>query len=98
MALIIMIKVVPQSGKQGCKLDKGGSLKCYLKSAPEQGKANKELIKFLSQKLSVPSECVKILRGETSRNKSVQITSMDDLATFFACLGIEKQTKINEEN
>lgn len=94
MALMITIKVVPQSGKQECKHDKNGGIKCYLKSPPEQGKANQELITFLSKKLKVSQEAIKIVRGQTSRNKSLHITTLDDLSEFYVRLGIETQTKI----
>ena len=53
MTIVLDIKVVPSSGKQRIEVDKTGKLKCHLKSPPEKGKANHELIKFLSQKLSL---------------------------------------------
>ena len=94
MVIVVDIKVVPNSGKQRCELDKTGKLKCSLKSQPEKGKANQELIKLLSQKLSLPQQDIKIIRGATTRTKSIQIKSDYDLDTLLFHLGIEKQTKI----
>ena len=54
MTLTCTIKVVPRSGKQKAVLDKTGRLKIYLKSPPEDGKANKELISYMSGMLKVP--------------------------------------------
>ena len=54
MTLTCTIKVVPRSGKQKAVLDKTGRLKIYLKSPPEDGKANKELISYMSSMLKVP--------------------------------------------
>jgi hypothetical protein len=44
-----------------------------LKSKPEKGEANKELIKKLSEHFNVHSSQVRILSGFKSRNKIVEI-------------------------
>ena len=48
-------------------------LKIYLTAAPVQGKANKELIKLLAEKLGVSKSKVKIIRGEKSKEKVVEV-------------------------
>ena len=45
-----------------------GRLKVKIKAPPVEGKANKELVKFLSKLLSAE---VELVRGETSREKDV---------------------------
>ena len=94
MPLTIEIKVVPSSGKQCCQRDKSGKIKCYLKSAPEGGKANAELIKFLSKKLSLPQDQLMILQGATSRNKVIKIDADLVIEQLFASLGLEDQKSI----
>jgi hypothetical protein len=44
-----------------------------LKSKPEKGEANKELIKKLAEHFNVHSSNVRILSGFKSRNKIVEI-------------------------
>lgn len=44
---------------------------------PEKGKANQELIKFLSRELKVPKSFIKIISGEKSRMKEVFIRNID---------------------
>ena len=44
-----------------------------LKSKPEKGEANKELIKKLAEHFNVHSSHVRILSGFKSRNKIVEI-------------------------
>jgi hypothetical protein len=44
-----------------------------LKSKPEKGKANKELIKKLAKHFNVHSSRVRIISGFKSRNKTVEI-------------------------
>lgn len=94
MSLIAEIKVVPQSGKNEWVLDKSGKLKCYLKSPPERGLANKELVKILAQKLGVVQSAVELISGHTSRNKRVKIEGVASLEHLIALLGIERQQNI----
>ncbi|MGB2862572.1 MAG: DUF167 domain-containing protein [Sedimentisphaerales bacterium] len=51
-------------------------LKVKVSAAPEKGKANQCLIKFLSKKLGVKKNAVSIISGETSPVKHVRISGM----------------------
>jgi len=67
--MIIKIKVKPNSSEQGIeKIDEVYVVK--LKSPPEEGKANLELVKLLSKYFG--SE-VKIKSGFSARRKIVQV-------------------------
>ena len=48
------------------------------------GKANAELVKFLSKKLGVGRGAVRIVCGETSRDKLVEVDSENCLAKLLA--------------
>lgn len=48
------------------------------------GKANAELVKFLSKKLGVGRGAVRIVCGETSRDKLVEADSENCLARLLA--------------
>jgi uncharacterized protein len=91
MALFLDVKVVPSSGRQQCCLGTSG-LKCYLKSPPEKGKANKELISLFAKKLKAPKESIVIVKGETSRNKRIRIEEEKSKSEVYIKLGIEVQT------
>lgn len=43
-------------------------------AAPEDGKANEEIIKFFAKILKIPRSKIEILRGEISRIKILKIT------------------------
>lgn len=90
MPLILDIKVVPNSGKQKVVLDKSGSLKCYLKSTPEGGRANEELVKFLSKTLKLTKNDIKIILGATARRKRIKINLDIDLDELISKLNLEK--------
>lgn len=68
----IFVKVIPKSGRSELKFV-GKSLKAWVKSAPEDGKANDELIRMLAEKFECARADVKILRGHTQKNKLVDI-------------------------
>ena len=50
-------------------------LKIRISGAPVDGKANKNLCKFLAKQFAVPAKSVEVVRGETSRHKTLRIRS-----------------------
>ncbi|MBX9831153.1 DUF167 domain-containing protein [Candidatus Babeliales bacterium] len=94
MSILLEIKVTPNAGKQALNYDKNNTIKCYLKSAPESGKANAELIKFLSKKLNVAQNNVEIVRGATSRSKLIKIDTKRSKEEILLELGLEVQMTI----
>ena len=51
-----------------------------LKSKPIKNKANKELIKLLSKKLSISTNQIKIIAGPKNANKTIQIRFYEDIS------------------
>jgi len=94
MALTIEIKVAPSSGRQYCVLDKTGALKCFLKSPPERGLANEELITLLAKAIGVPKQHVSILLGATGRKKVIKINQNVTFSELLRCLGVEVQQSL----
>lgn len=92
--VFIEVKVVPNASKSQIILDKNLEIKCYLVSVPEDGKANKELIKLLSDKLKVPKSAIDIEKGLISRNKRISIAGYNDIKEIYDALGFVIQSKI----
>ena len=70
---IIKLIVKPNSAKnfiEGAYLDR---IKIRIASPPEKGKANRELVKFISEKLEIPKKNIKIISGEKSHLKVLEI-------------------------
>lgn len=67
------MKVKPNSSKQEIINCSEGKYVAYLKSAPENNKANIELIKLISKELNIPSSNIKIKFGKSSHNKIIEI-------------------------
>ncbi len=53
-----------------------GVLRVKIAAPPLQGKANKELLAFLSQALGVGKGTLTIIKGHTSRNKVIAINGL----------------------
>ena len=94
MSLIIELKVVPQSGKLKLILDKSGMLKAFVKAAPQDGKANKELTELIAKIAGVTKKSVEIIGGLTSRKKKLVIATSMNYEQFLLKLGSDVQKKI----
>jgi uncharacterized protein (TIGR00251 family) len=62
----------------------GNRLKIQLNAPPVDGKANKQLIDFLSKQFGKPKSQVVLVRGQTSRTKTIRIDSINRLPDWLA--------------
>ena len=67
------IKAVPGASKTELAGVKDGRLRIRLTAAPEDGKANTELLIFLSKTYNCPKKDLQILCGKKSRLKAVAL-------------------------
>ncbi|MFH1416617.1 MAG: DUF167 domain-containing protein [Elusimicrobiota bacterium] len=74
--LEVAVKVQPSSSKKRITVTGEGIVKVYLCSAPENNKANKELIKYLAGELGVTKSNISITRGLKNRAKTLQIAGI----------------------
>lgn len=75
----LRIKVIPKSQKNEITEimeDAEGeeTIKIRIKAVPKKGKANEELIKFLSKKLKLPKTNFKIISGKSDQLKLIKVT------------------------
>ncbi len=54
-------------------------IKIKIKSPPIDGKANKELISYLSKLLKIPKSNFNLLKGELGRKKTIEINGLESL-------------------
>jgi uncharacterized protein (TIGR00251 family) len=69
---IIEVKVVPGAKRNEVRKENQG-LKVYLNAPPVEEKANKLLIEILAKYFNCRKSDLRIIRGERSRNKLIQI-------------------------
>ncbi len=78
-ALVLALHVQPGASRTGVAGTHGAAgdtrLKLRLAAPPVDGKANAELRRFLAEVFGVPLRQVVLVRGATSRQKSVRIES-----------------------
>jgi uncharacterized protein (TIGR00251 family) len=70
--LKIDVKVIPNARKERI-VDEDGLLKVYVTAPALDGKANKALIDLLAEHFDVKKRDVRIVKGEKSREKVVEI-------------------------
>ncbi len=70
--MILEVRVIPQAKKNLIKKE-NGLIKVYLTKPAQDGRANAQLIEFLSKQLKIKKYQVRIVKGEASRHKVVEI-------------------------
>lgn len=74
----VKIRAVPNAPKTVCAGAYGDAIKIKVAAVPEDGRANAELIKYVSKLLGVARNDVAIVGGETSRDKVLEIEGISD--------------------
>ena len=69
-SLIIKLKFSPNASKNEI-INKDGEIKVKVTAQPIENKANKALVEFLSKKLKVAKTNIEIVKGETSKEKTL---------------------------
>ena len=75
-AVLLPVKVVPGSSRSRIAGRLGHVLKVNVAAAPEKGKANKELIRFLAGLLKRPKSAFSIQSGPHQAHKQIRIEQM----------------------
>jgi len=72
----ISLRVYPNASRNESVGFTDGVLRVKISAPPIRGKANRELIAFLSRLLGVGKDSVNIIKGHTTRNKVVAIDGL----------------------
>ena len=70
------VKVQPKSSKEAVEQLADGSYKIFVHSPPIDGKANAAVVEILAKHFKVAKNNVKIVSGEKSKNKIVEIAGV----------------------
>lgn len=87
--LIVKLKIVPNSSKNDIILE-DGFIKVKVTAQPIENKANKALIEFLSKRFKIPKSNIEILKGETSKEKTVLFKVTDSVKCREVISGLTK--------
>ncbi|OLS28812.1 MAG: hypothetical protein HeimC2_04130 [Candidatus Heimdallarchaeota archaeon LC_2] len=83
---VVFLNVTVKPGSKEQKLTRGiDELVVHLKSSPIKGKANKELVVFLSKIFGIKKNQLTIVKGLKNRNKIVQFLDItqDSILTIL---------------
>jgi uncharacterized protein len=84
-ALVVAVRVQPRAGRDEVVGEMDGALKVQLRAPAVENRANDALCEYLAALLKTPKSAVRILNGERSRTKRVEIrgvTQQQILALF----------------
>ena len=73
--VIIEVTARPGASRRGVIGVTGDRLIVAINSQPDKGKANDELVEYLAHEMRVPKSALLIVRGETSRRKTIRIVT-----------------------
>lgn len=82
---VLRVHVTPRSDRNAVTGWRGDELSVRVTAPPDAGKANLAVCKVVSDALSVPKGSVSVVRGHTSRHKTLQVQGVDqgDMTSVF---------------
>jgi uncharacterized protein (TIGR00251 family) len=76
-SLNIQVQIQPGSSKDQITGLHNGRLKIKISAPPVGGKANQNLIEFIAKALGVSKSKIEIVKGRTSKLKTLKISAID---------------------
>jgi uncharacterized protein (TIGR00251 family) len=74
----LRLRVSPGANRAGVIGRHGPAWKVRVAAPPEDGRANDALVRLLAETLSVPRRAVKLVSGQSARDKIVELTGIDE--------------------
>ena len=74
--ILLNVRAQPRSSRPGVDDIIGDAVKVRVKSAPVDGRANKEIIEVVADAFGIPKSRVAFKTGETSKTKRLFISSV----------------------
>jgi uncharacterized protein len=72
-AAVVTVRVQPRASRDEIAGEINGALKIRLQAPAVEDRANEALVEFLARLLKTPKSAVRILSGERSRSKRLEI-------------------------
>lgn len=89
--ILVTVHVVPNARETGILLERDGGITMRVSAPPLKGKANREIVKWLSKKLGTSSSLIRIVTGLTSNLKVIAIIGMNEDG-FLEAIGQKRMT------
>lgn len=69
----IAVRVTPKASRNAVVVDEDGSIRVYVTTVPEDGKATAAVQKLLAKAVGVAKSRLELIRGQTSRDKVFRV-------------------------
>lgn len=86
----IQIRVVPRASSSRFEVQPDGSIKVWVTAAPADGQANEAVVGLLSKALGVAKMRLEIVRGWTSRDKTIAVEGLDEAGLRSLLLALKQ--------
>ncbi len=77
--MIITVRVQPRASRPGVERMGEREFRVRVSAAPDRGRANEEVLERLADHLGLPKSRLRILRGQASRMKTVEVDGGEHL-------------------
>jgi uncharacterized protein len=84
----IKLIVRPGAASNSVEAIIGDRIKIKISAQPQKGKANKALVSFIAAKTGIPKKDIRILTGETSNFKEIEIIKNNEINIFSLLAGL----------
>lgn len=90
--IIVNLRISPNAKKNEIIKD-GDIIKVKITALPIDGKANKALVEFFAKNFKIPKTSIEILKGETSKEKTILFKTMDEdkVNNLYNVFGIKQK-------
>ena len=76
MFSVIHVVVSANSSKRTVRLMSDGNIKIRITAPPESGKANDDIVDYMSALINVKKSQIKIIKGHLTKYKTLRITGL----------------------
>lgn len=84
---LLSVRVQPRAKRSEVAGERGGAVVIRVAAPPVDGKANAALCRFVAEAAGVPRSAVRVVRGESGRDKLLRVEGRDAAAVRRALLG-----------
>jgi uncharacterized protein len=74
----LALRVQPRSRSNEIAGERAGALLVRVTAPPVDGKANEAVLKLVAKRLGVPVSRISVVRGESSRDKLIEVEGIGD--------------------
>ncbi|MBI3784436.1 MAG: YggU family protein [Deltaproteobacteria bacterium] len=86
----IRVRLQPRASRNQIVGRHGDAIKIQVQAPPVDGAANQALLTLIAEQLGVAKRAVRLVQGETSRDKVIEVDVDDEPAARLRLAGITK--------